>query len=514
MKCRVLLLAAILLVPVLPAQAQTPRTLSYQGILTDSTGSAVPDGSYSVTFRLYETSTGGSSLWQETRTAQTAMGVLSSILGEVAPLTLAFDRQYWLGVQIGASPELTPRMALTASAYSIRSARADTADVSLSGAGPWSVRGDTVTYAAGNVGVGTDTPQAVLHVNGTGWFQGDRTPLPPAAGAGVALGSSGENGYLFGFDYASFTPRNLLLQNPGGNVGIGTLFPTGGRLHVDGGSSTAMYSTSTGGIGAYAVSGTNAAVYGYSTGDYGVDGRSFNSIGVYGQSYSGGGMWATGPYIGIQANATGSDANRQAVRGDNGGSATGYAGLFYGNTWVAGTFYKNAGAFRIDHPLDPANKYLNHSFVESPDMKNIHDGVITTGADGLATVDLPAWFETLNRDFRYQLTVLGQFAQAIVRNEIKDNRFTIQTDKPGVRVSWQVTGIRQDPYAEAHRIPVEEDKPADARGRYVYPEGYGRPQALSIPGGLPSMSTLPTAPSERPGPAAGGSRGDEPGRPR
>jgi len=62
------------------------------------------------------------------------------------------------------------------------------------------------------------------------------------------------------------------------------------------------------------------------------------------------------------------------------GAPSGYAGLFYGNTWVAGTLFKNAGAFRIGPPLDPANKYLSHSFVESPDMKNIYDGVATTTA--------------------------------------------------------------------------------------------------------------------------------------
>ncbi len=498
MKYPALFLAAALLIAVSRMNAQVPRTLSYQGVLTDSSGTVVPDGSYSLTFRLYQTSTGGSSLWQETQTVQTHKGVLSAVLGNVTPLALPFDSQYWLGIQVSANPELAPRMPLTASAYSLRSGRADTSDFSLSGSGPWSIEGTTVSYSGGNVGVGTPSPQSALNVVGTSWFQGDQTPLSAEAGKGVAIGFGGEQGYIFGFDYGTFTPKNLLLQNPGGNVGIGTLYPTAGRLHVDGGSSTAMYATSTNGIGTYTVSGTNAAVYGYSTDDYGVDGRSFNSVGAYGQSYSGAGMWALGPYIGIQANATGSDANRQAVRGDNNGSGTGYAGLFYGNTWVAGTLYKNAGAFRIDHPLDPANKYLNHSFVESPDMKNIYDGVVTTGTDGLATVELPDWFQALNRDFRYQLTVIGRFAQAIVQSEIKDNRFTIQTDKPSVKVSWQVTGIRQDPYAEAHRIPVEQDKPADARGMYVYPEGYGQAHGLSIPGRLPSVTTLAPAPSNRP----------------
>jgi hypothetical protein len=352
----------------------------------------------------------------------------------------------------------------------------------------------------GYTGVGTSAPQAPLNVVGTSWFQGDSTPLSASAGEGVAVGYGGSQGYLFAFDYNLFTPRNLLLQNTGGNVGIGTLSPTGGRLHVNGGGGTALYATSSSGIGTYSVSGSNAAVYGYSTDDYGVDGRSFNSVGVYGQSYSDGGMWAQGPYIGIQANATGSDANRQAVRGDNNGAASGYAGLFYGNTWVAGTFYKNAGAFRIDHPLDPANKYLNHSFVESPDMKNIYDGVATLDASGAAVVELPAWFEALNEDFRYQLTAMGAPGPNLyIAQEIKDNRFAIAGGEPGMKVSWQVTGIRHDPYAEANRIPVEQDKAADERGLYIYPQGYGEAADNVVPA-LRGLESSAPAPAERPTP--------------
>ncbi len=161
---------------------------------------------------------------------------------------------------------------------------------------------------------------------------------------------------------------------------------------------------------------------------------------------------------------------------------TGYAGLFYGNTWVAGTFYKNAGAFRIDHPLDPANKYLNHSFVESPDMKNIYDGVATLDVTGAAVVELPAWFEALNQDFRYQLTAMGAPGPNLyIAQEIKDNRFAIAGGAPGMKVSWQVTGIRHDPYAEANRIPVEQDKAADERGMYIYPQGYGEAADNVVP---------------------------------
>jgi hypothetical protein len=145
------------------------------------------------------------------------------------------------------------------------------------------------------------------------------------------------------------------------------------------------------------------------------------------------------------------------------------------NVDVLGTLSKGGGSFKIDHPLDPANKYLYHSFVESPDMKNMYDGNITTDDAGLASVTLPNWFETLNRDFRYQLTVIGQFAQAIVASEISGNQFSIRTDKPNVKVSWQVTGIRQDAFANAHRIQTDVEKSPADRGHYLHPELFGAP---------------------------------------
>jgi hypothetical protein len=141
-----------------------------------------------------------------------------------------------------------------------------------------------------------------------------------------------------------------------------------------------------------------------------------------------------------------------------------------GNLIVEGMLSKPGGSFKIDHPLDPQNKYLYHSFVESPDMLNIYNGNVTTNDKGYATVGLPDWFEALNRDFRYQLTVIGQFAQAIVAKEIEGNTFTIQTDKPSVKVSWQVTGIRKDAFADAHRIPVEETKAEKERGTCLHQE--------------------------------------------
>jgi hypothetical protein len=158
----------------------------------------------------------------------------------------------------------------------------------------------------------------------------------------------------------------------------------------------------------------------------------------------------------------------------------GLAGLFLGNVHVQGTLSKSAGAFRIDHPLDPAHRYLQHSFVESPDMKNVYDGVVRTDRRGFATARLPRYFQALNRSFRYQLTIVGRsFAQAIVWREIAANRFTIKTSQPRVKVSWQVTGIRKDRYANAHRVQAEVRKPAAEQGTYLAPELYGQPRTAS-----------------------------------
>ena len=186
------------------------------------------------------------------------------------------------------------------------------------------------------------------------------------------------------------------------------------------------------------------------------------------------GQWAYGIYAAVHGTGVGYVAYFDAQ------NETYYAGYFDGRVHVNGNLSKSSGSFLIDHPLEPENKYLQHSFVESPDMMNIYNGNVTTDADGKAIVPLPGYFSALNQDFRYQLTVIGQFAQAIIAEEISDNRFSIETDKPNVKVSWQVTGVRKDNWANAHRIQVEIEKSADERGKYLHPEEFGQPVEKSM----------------------------------
>lgn len=296
----------------------------------------------------------------------------------------------------------------------------------------------------------------------------------------------------------------------GGGVGVigianGDGMPTGVRGEAPKGTGVFGFGGNTGvaGYGRTGVDGTTdepsgIGVYGYSraandTGGIGVSGNAMQGVGVRGRSASGYGVHGLSSGSGssgdgVRGTADGPNGNGvhgisnngTGAYGVYGESTSGYAGYFSGKVNITGNLSKGGGSFIIDHPLDPAHKYLSHSFVESPDMKNIYDGVAVLDADGRAEIELPDWFQALNRDFRYQLTCIGAFAPVYVAEEIDDNHFTIAGGAPGQKISWLVTGIRQDAYANAHRIVVEENKPAEEAGHYLHPAELGMPVSMSM----------------------------------
>ena len=212
------------------------------------------------------------------------------------------------------------------------------------------------------------------------------------------------------------------------------------------------------------------------------------TIGIFAQNTLNQGMLLQNVQgAGIDINGTGGDGITVI-------NATGLAGKFYGNVDVTGTLTKGMGTFKIDHPLDPENQYLYHSFVESPDMMNIYNGVVTLDANGEAAVELPGYFEALNQDFRYQLTPMGSFSPLFVKQEIRQNTFHIAGGQPNMRVSWQVTGVRHDPFAEKNRVQVEVEKSAEERGLYLHPEAYQVPlqKSLSWQKQLEMQAKVPT----------------------
>jgi hypothetical protein len=129
---------------------------------------------------------------------------------------------------------------------------------------------------------------------------------------------------------------------------------------------------------------------------------------------------------------------------------------FMQNLAVIGSVAKGSGTFVIDDPLAPFSKLLSHSFVESPDVKNLYDGVATLDQNGEAVIRLPLYWDLLNKDPRYQFFPLYQaMPNLYIKEEEHDNQFTIGGGVPGGQVSWQITGIRHDPYILAHPIIVE-----------------------------------------------------------
>jgi len=156
-----------------------------------------------------------------------------------------------------------------------------------------------------------------------------------------------------------------------------------------------------------------------------------------------------------------------------GSCSAGWAGYFTGDCRVTGTFDNSKSAMRIDHPLDPENKILEHAYINSPEMLTVYSGNVATNANGEAVVSLPDYFESLNKDFRYQLTVIGSFAQAIIKDKISNNQFVVATSEPNVEVSWQVTGVRADAYARSNPVTVEQEKQTEEKGYYINPEAFG-----------------------------------------
>jgi hypothetical protein len=267
----------------------------------------------------------------------------------------------------------------------------------------------------------------------------------------IADGNTTSSGYNAGI-YSQGT--NSSNQNYGG------IFTTNGQGDVNYGSANYAYGT---------ISGSKANV-----GSYGYASNADTNVGLYGFTENSAGL-----NIGVYGEATDATAN--------------LAGYFEGNVVITGSLSvtgaiaKGSGSFKIDHPADPENKYLVHSFVESPEMMNVFSGNIITDQSGEAEVELPSYFEDNNIDFRYQLTVIGEFAQAIVSEEIVGNRFKVRTNKPNVKVSWQVSAKRNDPYAKAYPIINEESKEEHLKGTYLHPELYNKPDSkrsygkLSIP---------------------------------
>ncbi len=214
------------------AEGAVPQLINFQGVLKDGSGNPVADGNYSVTFTVYDAAAGGNAFWAETTSVTTTNGLFTVLLGSTNPVpdSVFHDTTRFLGVKVGADPEMTPRQQFSSVGYGYVSSQ-------------WNQASFNRLYRLGGfVGIGTDNPVQTLHVS----LNGTNTAIlveDPTARARFGLLSPWNN--EFGFKSAAALQIGTISDNsfsdfsekmritPSGNVGIGTASPTA-KLHIGG----------------------------------------------------------------------------------------------------------------------------------------------------------------------------------------------------------------------------------------------------------------------------------------
>ncbi|HEV8484934.1 MAG TPA: PEGA domain-containing protein [Blastocatellia bacterium] len=308
--------------------------------------------------------------------------------------------------------------------------------------------------------------------------QGPKGDTGPAGAAVIPLNLTGSAS-----NYILFVENNQFggsgLNGIAGDAASGSVGGVG--VNGIGGSVPNNGTPGTGGIGVNGFGGDNPIGLA-GIGVVGHGGDSLINKGGVGVFATGGSSPAGEGAAGLEAHGgDGSTRGGDGILATGGSGPNSFAGFFVGNVNVTGSLSKGGGSFKIDHPLDPENKYLLHSFVESPDMMNIYNGTASLDPNGEAVVELPEWFQALNKDFRYSLTAIGAPGPNLhIAEKVANNRFKIAGGVPGMEVSWQVTGVRQDAWANKNRIKVEVEKDERERGFYLHPEVFKQPEERGI----------------------------------
>ena len=469
---------------------QVGSSFTYQGTLSD--GGAPIDGTVDLRFRLYDAESGGTEVAPQI--VMTDVAVTNGLFDVALDFGNVFDsNQYYLEIGVrydapDAYTALTPRQPVNPSPLAM---------FALDGTTIWTQSGVDTYYDAGFVGIGTDAPTGALTVQTSTDF----------GGITVKTGENTLNqGLLFQNSGSNYSGAILRVDSGSNNAAMSfrvgdsnpdlSVIPERmridrlGKVSIGSGSGAAQFNVMTD-SDASAVLGENSttggrAVRGHVTSASGTSiGGEFETdsnegIGVYGYANA-----TTGVTYGVQGvtdSPSGYGVYGQAtVAGGYGvyGQAQNNSDFgVFSNGRLGGSGTKS---FMIDHPLDPENAYLLHYSSEGPEALNIYSGTVFLDGTGSAWIDLPEYFEAINTSPRYQLTAIGAPAPNLyVAREVQNNSFMIAGGEPGMKVSWEVTARRNDPYVQVNGAPVEREKVGHERGRYLQPDLYGAPAETGI----------------------------------
>lgn len=482
----------------LVAFAQSPQMMSYQAVIRNPTNNLVTNTTVGMQISILQGSAVGPAVYVETHTPLTNTNGLATVeIGNGIPVSGIFATidwpagPYYIKVETdpagGMSYSVTGTSQLLSVPYALYAATSGFTGVP--------------NYVAKYTGTGTTIDTSQIYDDGYSVALGTTTPthrftVNHSGSTGIGVNStsgfsvvdinaqSGDAALRFAADGVNqWNLRNrpaddyfeffelggggsrMVIQDATGNVGIGETTSPSYKLDVLHGGSTGIRSRSSGSFSVVDIDGASgdAALRFQKAGvnQWNVRNRPADDF--------------------FEIFELGGGGSRFVIEDGTGNVGINFAAptakLHVGGSFTA----TGVKAFTIDHPLDPENKILRHFALESNEVLNVYSGTITTDANGKTTVSLPAYFEAINKDIRYQLTVVGTFAQAIVSKEVVSNQFEIATNQPNVKVSWEVTGVRNDGYMQyVNTLQSEELKSDDMKGKYIEPKAHQMPEYLGI----------------------------------
>ncbi len=497
-----IILSSILLLAInFNSSAQAPEGFNYQAVVRDASNATLNNQAIGMRLSIKQGSASGTSVYIETfSVTSNAFGLVNLEIGSGAIVAGNFSTINWANGPYfmetavdntgGTTYAVMGTSQLVSVPYALHAKTADNVtndlvndadsdpnneiqSLQLSGQSLTISGGNTVTlpsasgttldqaYDGGGAGLGriiTVDAGSVELTNATSNGIGLRATTTNT-GVGIIATSSSAANTFSSIQATTNATSNLASAVVGSSSG--GAYGVSGQVLSTGTSSAGLYGNNlrtNGGYGTYGIghSGTVGETN-YQLG-FGLYGRNYDAIGPLGNAV---GTYGQG-YIGIWGDQT--DPN-------------GYSVYANGDFGAAGT-----KAFAIDHPLDPAHKYLKHYSIESNEVLNMYRGTVPFDSNGEATVTMPDYFDAVNANFSYQLTPIGSYAPLYIKEKLDNGIFIIAGGQTGMEVSWTVYAERNDPYLQQHpeSKAVEVEKESWNQGKYLQPDLYNQSDDLKI----------------------------------